>query len=85
MTDVAIHGEELAEQYRIGEREKYRALREVMTEAATAPTVYLRGDDRTLEFDLDPPFPMPAPILLVGIDDAGGRRIFLVSIQYSQP
>jgi lipopolysaccharide transport system ATP-binding protein len=37
MTDVAIHCEGLAKQYRIGERERYRALRDVITDAITAP------------------------------------------------
>jgi lipopolysaccharide transport system ATP-binding protein len=37
MTDVAIRCEGLAKQYRIGERERYRALRDVITDAVTAP------------------------------------------------
>src|SRR5712671_6223211 len=37
MTDVAIRCEGLAKQYRIGERESYKALRDVITEAFAAP------------------------------------------------
>jgi len=37
MTDVAIRCEGIAKQYRIGERERYRALRDVITDAVTAP------------------------------------------------
>ena len=37
MTDVAIRCEGLAKQYRIGERESYRALRDVITDAFTSP------------------------------------------------
>jgi lipopolysaccharide transport system ATP-binding protein len=37
MTDVAIRCEGIAKQYRTGERERYRTLRDVITDAATAP------------------------------------------------
>ncbi|HKZ78748.1 MAG TPA: ABC transporter ATP-binding protein [Pyrinomonadaceae bacterium] len=37
MTDLAIRCEGLAKQYRIGEREPYTALRDVISEAAAAP------------------------------------------------
>ena len=37
MSDLAIHCEGIAKQYRIGERESYRALRDVLTDAVTAP------------------------------------------------
>ena len=37
MTDVAIRCEGLAKQYRIGERESYRALRDVITDAFASP------------------------------------------------
>lgn len=37
MTDIAIRCEGLAKQYRIGERESYKALRDVITEAFTSP------------------------------------------------
>ncbi len=52
--------------------------------AGTATTAYLTGDDMTMEFDLDPPFPVLDPILSIGIDDTMGRRIFSISSQYSQ-
>jgi lipopolysaccharide transport system ATP-binding protein len=52
--------------------------------AGAATTAYLSGDDMVLEFDLDSAFPVPDPILFVGIDDNLGRRIFTVSSQYSQ-
>ena len=37
MTDVAIRCERLAKQYRIGERESYKALRDVITDAFASP------------------------------------------------
>jgi ABC-type polysaccharide/polyol phosphate transport system ATPase subunit len=37
MTDVAIRCEELAKRYRIGERESYKALRDVITDAFASP------------------------------------------------
>lgn len=36
MTDIAIRCEGLSKQYRIGERESYKALRDVITDAAVA-------------------------------------------------
>jgi lipopolysaccharide transport system ATP-binding protein len=61
----------------------FSALR-LKNRAGAATTAYLTGDDMTLEFDLDPPFPVPNPILAIGFDDAMGRRIFSISSQYSQ-
>lgn len=43
MTDVAIRCEELAKQYRIGERESYKALRDVITDAFASPFRRLRS------------------------------------------
>src|SRR6266536_4603719 len=37
MTDIAIRCQGLSKQYQIGERESYKALRDVITDAATAP------------------------------------------------
>jgi lipopolysaccharide transport system ATP-binding protein len=37
MTDIAISCEALSKQYRIGERESYKALRDVITDAAAGP------------------------------------------------
>jgi lipopolysaccharide transport system ATP-binding protein len=37
MSDIAIRCEGLSKQYRIGERESYKALRDVLTDAAAAP------------------------------------------------
>jgi lipopolysaccharide transport system ATP-binding protein len=68
---------------RSGKTSIFSALR--LKNGAGAPTTaYLSGDDMVLEFDLDPPFPVPDPVLFVGIDDNLGRRIFTVSSQYSQ-
>jgi len=68
---------------RSGKAGIFSALR--LKNGAGAPTTaYLCGDDMVLEFDLDPPFPVPDPLLFVGIDDSMGRRIFTVSSQYSQ-
>lgn len=46
MTDVAIRCEGLAKQYQIGERESYKALRDVITEAFAAPFRCLRSGSR---------------------------------------
>ena len=46
MTDVAIRCEGLAKQYRIGQRESYKALRDVITDAFTAPFRRLRSAAR---------------------------------------
>jgi lipopolysaccharide transport system ATP-binding protein len=43
MTDVAIRCEGLAKQYRIGERESYKALRDVITDAFASPFRHLRS------------------------------------------
>ena len=43
MSDVAISCEGLAKQYRIGERERYKALRDVITDAVAAPLRRIRS------------------------------------------
>lgn len=43
MTDIAIKCEGLSKQYRIGERESYKALRDVIAEAAAAPFRRMRS------------------------------------------
>src|SRR5436190_17804956 len=37
MSDLAIRCEGLSKQYRLGQQERYKALRDVLTEAATSP------------------------------------------------
>ena len=37
MSDLAIHVESLGKRYRIGERQKYKALRDTLTDASYAP------------------------------------------------
>jgi lipopolysaccharide transport system ATP-binding protein len=68
---------------RSGKATIFSALR-LKNGAGAATTAYLSGDNMTLEFDLDPPFPVLDPILFVGVDDAIGRRIFTIGSQYSQ-
>src|SRR6266576_5231588 len=46
MSDVAIRCEGLAKQYRIGERERYKALRDVIADAVAAPLRRVRSDLR---------------------------------------
>ena len=46
MTDVAIRCEGLAKQYRIGQREPYRTLRDAITNAFTSPRRLLRSSAR---------------------------------------
>ena len=43
MSDIAIKVEGLSKQYRIGEQERYRALRDVITDAAASPFRRLRS------------------------------------------
>src|SRR5215472_5849428 len=43
MTDVVIQVENLGKRYRLGRRERYVALRDVLTRAATAPVRMLRN------------------------------------------
>ncbi|MEP6913213.1 MAG: ABC transporter ATP-binding protein [bacterium] len=43
MTDIAIRCEGLSKQYRLGERESYKALRDVITDAAASPFRRLRS------------------------------------------
>ena len=43
MSDIAIRVENLGKKYRIGERERYKALRDVITDAAAAPFRKLRN------------------------------------------
>jgi lipopolysaccharide transport system ATP-binding protein len=69
--------------YRWGKAIIFSALR-LKNKSGVSTTAYLTGDAVTLEFDLDPPFPVPDPTLFVGIDDAMGRRIFSIGNQYSQ-
>jgi len=45
MSDIAIKCEGLSKQYHIGERESYKALRDVIAEAATAPFRRLRSTE----------------------------------------
>ena len=47
MTEYAIRVEQLGKRYRIGERETYRALRDTLTNAVTAPLRRLRSGDRS--------------------------------------
>lgn len=46
MSDVAIRCENLSKQYRIGQQERYKALRDVITDAAAAPFRRLRASAR---------------------------------------
>jgi lipopolysaccharide transport system ATP-binding protein len=43
MSDIAIRGEKLGKRYRIGERQRYLALRDVLTQAAKAPLRLFRA------------------------------------------
>jgi lipopolysaccharide transport system ATP-binding protein len=48
MTETVIHVEGLGKRYRVGERERYLALRDVLTRALTAP--WRRGPRRTPDY-----------------------------------
>src|SRR3990172_8410219 len=47
MSDIAVRVENLSKQYRIGQREPYRTLRDTLTEAFTAPFRAFRSNGRT--------------------------------------
>ena len=47
MTDIAIRAEKLGKRFRVGERLRYLALRDVLTETARAPWRLLRGAAHT--------------------------------------
>ena len=51
MSEHAIRAERLGKRYRIGERETYRALRDTLTTAITAPVRRLRSGGRTAARD----------------------------------
>jgi lipopolysaccharide transport system ATP-binding protein len=46
MSDVAIRVEHLSKRYKLGEREPYKSLREVLARVATAPFSRLRGGNK---------------------------------------
>src|SRR5712691_5470705 len=50
MSDITIRCDGLSKQYRIGERESYKALRDVITDAATAPFRRLRSAVRNRNY-----------------------------------
>lgn len=53
MTDIAISCENLGKRYRIGQRESYRALRDVLTDSIAAPSaVYVNLAIRNLNFEI---------------------------------
>lgn len=47
MSDIAIRVENLSKLYRIGPRERYKALRDTLTEAMYAPFRRLRGNSKS--------------------------------------
>jgi hypothetical protein len=49
MTDIAIRVENLSKLYRIGPRERYKALRDTLTDAMYAPFRYVRSHVQTLK------------------------------------
>lgn len=54
MSDIAVRVENLGKQYRLGPRQRYRALRDTLTETLAAPLRFLRrgpGAARALEAD----------------------------------
>lgn len=46
MSDIAIRCEGLSKQYRIGKRERYKALRDVLTDGLSAPFRFVRDSIR---------------------------------------
>jgi lipopolysaccharide transport system ATP-binding protein len=67
MSDIAIRVEHLSKRYRIGQREQYKALRDIITDAVASPFRRLRltGDGRRKtdapSFVPRPPSPVPSP------------------------
>ena len=48
MTDIAIRVENLSKRYRIGQREPYKALRDVLANAMYAPFRHLRRSQQSV-------------------------------------
>jgi hypothetical protein len=52
MSDIAIRCEGLSKQYRIGKRERYRALRDVLTDSLSAPFRFIGSSFRNSKSDI---------------------------------
>jgi len=74
MSDIAIRCEGLSKQYRIGKRERYRALRDVLTDAMSAPSA--RSVRHFATVLPSPPRPVaPSPrLLLSGLSTTSPSR-----------
>jgi lipopolysaccharide transport system ATP-binding protein len=56
MSDIAIRCEGLGKQYRIGERERYKALRDTITDTISAPFRWLRNPQSAIRNPQSEPF-----------------------------
>ena len=56
MSDIAIRCEGLGKQYRIGERERYKALRDTITDTISAPLRWLRNPQPAIRNPQSDPF-----------------------------
>src|SRR2546423_3405027 len=56
MTDIAIRCEGLGKQYRIGERERYKALRDTIADTISAPLRWLRNPQSAIRNPQSPSF-----------------------------
>jgi len=74
MSDIAIRCEGLSKQYRIGKRERYRALRDVLTDAMSAPFRALGSAFRNGVSSLAPS-PPPSPRLIFGLWTTSPSRL----------
>ena len=92
MTDAAIRVEHLGKRYRIGERERYRALRDTLTQAVTAPFRRLRSpglktDDTTFWALRDVSLEVaPGEVLgVIGHNGAGKSTLLKILSRITEP